>query len=169
MLTRSRLNRLATPAVAVIGAVSTAVGAIVGVAAVPTWAVVAVAVDVWLASTAMTHALTARLQKSRIRALWASNVLLAGLLIGVWIYAAWPASGFVTVVANRDVTLSPAPDTPPRQTFDATVLPEGEQNSADCYVRVRGVVWLDFGEGWAPLSLFHYRAGFRHTLPPRCG
>ena len=111
---------------------------------------------------------TTRQYGSRIVALAVGNGLLLLLILGTWAHVAWPTvTNFVDVVPHKDVTLSEA-GAPPRSSYSATMLIGGELQSAYCYVTVDGSVWLDFHDGWAPLSAFHYPTGLQQRLPQHC-
>ena len=86
------------------------------------------------------------------------------------LYVSWPEGpAFINVVNDRSVTLSPVAGAPPRDSYDALVLEEHEEHSANCYVRVAGKVWFAFGgNGWAPQSAFHLAPEEDHSLPERC-
>jgi hypothetical protein len=154
--------------------------AIVGVSPVPGWALGLVVADISLWGSALTYVFTVerhgtsekatiRQQRSRIVALALGNGLLGTLALGVWLYNAWPSPAFVNVIPTKRVVLSPEAGAPPRDSYDALVLPGGEEESAYCYVRISNSTWLKFRDGWAPASAFHYPAGFAQQLPRPCG
>jgi hypothetical protein len=180
MITRLQMRSLAPWCVGIITAFVAVVLAILGISPLLLWALALVVADISLWSAAITYVFSVerrdtgnqaiiRQQKSRMVGLAIDNFLLLVLLGGIWSYFAWfnPPT-FVNVIPNKNVTMSPEAGTPPRTGGDALVLSEGEEQSASCYVVVRGETWLKFRNGWAPLPAFHYPAGVTERLPAPC-
>lgn len=180
MIAKMRKLNLAPLFVGIITVGVAVVSTILGILTLPVWALATAVALVTIWSVAITYALTEGRQgtdeqaiigqlKSKIRGYFVGNLSLLLLIIGIVVYMALPGTPpFVNVIPNTDVTLSPEAGAPPRTSYNATVLVGGEEQSAYCYVVVRGKTWLDFRDGWAPLSEFHYPAGISARLPPPC-
>lgn len=153
--------------------IGTAAVTVVGLAAIPRWAVFLIALDLSAFLTVITSAITD--PKYRTVSLSTGNALLVVLVAGVAIYnLVLQGPTTVTVVPKANVTLSSeAGSAPDLNNPDGTVLTTGEDETATCYARVKGVTWLyfHFSEttyGWAPLSDFNYDPGFTGGLPSSC-
>jgi hypothetical protein len=158
-----------------IATAAAAVGAItvnaLGVSGLPGWAFLAASTGVILAVSALTFAVLGA-ASHRIPALWSAVALLTMTLAGSWIYSAASAKGSPSAnfVADKFVTFSLQPGGPPESTYDAKALVEGSVNTARCYVKLKGQVWLNFGnDQWLARTNVHPAPGYPDRLPPKCG
>lgn len=151
----------------IVGAVSTAVGVVVSSQALPIDMIVLLSMAIFVVAAAITEALGSA--RRRVPSLWISTLTLLATIVGSWIYEANTSPERVNYVANHDVVMSGEAGAPPRQGPAADALTAGEENSAYCYVRVDGVVWLRFESGWAPLSELHRPHGEAASkMPAHC-
>ena len=149
------------------GAVSTAVGVVISSQALPTGMIVLLSMAIFVVAASITEALGSA--ERRVASLWISTVALLATIVGAWIYEANTAPERVNFVADHDVVMSGEAGAPARQGDEARALTAGEENSAYCYVRVDGAVWLRFESGWAPLSELHRPRGeARSKMPAHC-
>ena len=165
-------KRRRIPIIPILVAITTAAAGtavtLIGVSNAPRWALALLTAGVTLAGAFAANGLTAPTTGEKVISLWITVALLGAILVGQWIFQAAWAPAFVNLVPVRDVTLSPTPGAPPRSSFDAQVLIGGEEQSTYCYVQIGRQVWLNFRDGWAPLSDFRNVEGFALQLPQVC-
>lgn len=162
-----RRRRLALLVEVVSGALVAGIGAAVGLFGLPAWTVVLLAIGLTVAVMLWTRAAIGPIEE-RVRCLWGASFVLLAILIGVLVYINRPVASSVYYVPYKEVTLSGVAGEPARAEYNAPGLSSESEYLADCYVVVRGQIWIEFSAGWARDSELRLAPDAHGALPGHC-